>query len=65
MPANTSIDDRYLDIYEAAEYLKVSPQVVRNGALDIHQPLRHVRIGRRYRFKKTWLDEWVAGEKAA
>jgi len=51
-------DDRYLDVYEAAEYLGCSAhwirRMVRRGLL------RHVRVGTRIRTRREWLDQAVA-----
>lgn len=52
------IDDRYYTLPEAAVYLGYSPRTVRRfigkGLIKYSRP------GFRYRFKKDWLDEFMA-----
>lgn len=53
-------DDRLWTIEEAARYLHVHPNTVRNRIDDSGLP--HERIGRALRFRKTDLDEWLADQ---
>ena len=45
----------YLTTSEAAEYLRMHPKTLERLARA--GEVRHARIGRRYLFKRTWLDE--------
>ena len=45
----------YLTTPEAAEYLRMHPKTLERLARA--GEVRYARIGRRYLFKRTWLDE--------
>lgn len=52
-----------LDVYEAAAYLRVSPDTIRRAvvvARDGKAKLAHQRLGSVYRFRKADLDEFGA-----
>lgn len=49
------MNDRYLTTSEAAAYLRLHAKTVQRMARA--GEIRHVRIGRRFLFKRTWLDE--------
>jgi len=47
-----------LTVEQAAEYLQLNPETVRRAARRGRIPA--ARIGRRWRFRKTALDRWLA-----
>lgn len=56
------IDDRYLDVEEAASYLKLSKPSIYRRVSDNTIP--HIKLGRRVLFERDTLDEWVASHRA-
>lgn len=58
------IDDRWIGIEEAAKYLGVNKDTIRNWIKkDIGIPA--YRIGKLWKFKKSELDIWVKSGQAA
>jgi excisionase family DNA binding protein len=58
------LDDRWIGIEEAANYLGVNKDSIRNWIKkDIQIPAH--KIGKQWKFKKTELDEWVKSGKSA
>ena len=58
------IDDKWIGIEAAAEYLDVNKDSIRNWikkefGIPAHQ------IGKQWKFKKSELDEWVKSGKSA
>lgn len=58
------IDDNYISLEDAAEYLNIKPVTLRKWirqkeALPAHQ------IGKLWKFKRLELDEWVNSGKSA
>ena len=58
------IEDNYISLEEAANYLNIKPVTLRkwikqNKDLPAHQ------IGRLWKFKRYELDEWVQSGKSA
>ena len=61
---NKIIEDKWINIDEAAEYLGVKATTIRewikkNNGIPAH------KIGRLWKFKKDELDEWVKSGKSA
>lgn len=57
-------DDRWISIEEAAEYLGVNKDSIRNWIKKGCGIPAH-KIGRQWKFKKAELDEWVKSGKSA
>lgn len=58
------VEENYIGLEEAAEYLNVKPVTIRkwirrDSDIPAHQ------IGRLWKFKKSELDEWVKSGKSA
>jgi len=51
----------FLNVQHIAEYLKVRVSTV--YTLGKEKRIPHYRIGRQIRFKKSEIDEWMAGQK--
>lgn len=47
-----------MDITEAADYLGLHPETLRNKARARELPT--AKVGRRWRFRKVDLDDWLA-----
>lgn len=58
------IDDRWIGIEEAANYLGVNKDTIRNWIKKYTGIPAH-RIGKLWRFKKSELDIWVKSGQAA
>lgn len=61
---NRRLDDNYISLEDAAEYLNIKPVTLRkwikqNMDLPAHQ------IGRLWKFKRSELDAWVNSGKSA
>lgn len=54
--------DRLWSIEEAATYLHVHPNTVRNRIDDSGLP--YERVGRALRFRKSALDQWLSQQSA-
>lgn len=59
-----SVDDSYICLEEAAEYLGIKPVTLR-GWIKKNEDLPAHRIGKLWRFKRKELDDWVASGKSA
>ena len=64
MNKKNAIEDNYISIDEAAEYLGIKTVTLRNWIkkkpdLPVH------RIGKLWKFKRSELDEWIASGKSA
>jgi len=57
------IEDNWIDIAEAAKYLGVTKDSIRNWIKKTDIPA--CKIGKLWRFKKSELDEWVKSGKSA
>ena len=55
---NADYADRWISIEEAAEYLGVSKDTIRNW-IKKNQTIPAHKIGKQWRFKRTELDLWV------
>lgn len=58
------IDDKWIGIEAAAEYLDVNKDSIRNWIKKESGIPAH-KIGKQWKFKKTELDEWVKSGKSA
>lgn len=58
------IEDKWIGIDEAADYLGVNKDSIRNWIKkDIEIPAH--KIGKQWKFKRSELDEWVKSGKSA
>ncbi len=58
------IDDNYIGIEEAAEYLGIKPVTLRKWLKQKPDLPRH-QIGKLWKFKRSELDAWVNSGKSA
>ena len=58
------IDDKWIGIGAAAEYLDVNKDSIRNWIKKESGIPAH-KIGKQWKFKKSELDEWVKSGKSA
>ncbi|WP_294146876.1 helix-turn-helix domain-containing protein [uncultured Clostridium sp.] len=59
-----NLNDNYISIDEAAEYLGIKTVTLRNWIKkDEHIPAH--KIGKLWKFKRSELDEWVNSGKSA
>ncbi len=58
-----SMQDSWIDIEQAAQYLGVNKDTIRNwikkGSVPAH------KVGKLWKFKKSELDEWIKSGKSA
>jgi len=59
-----SIEDKYISLEEAAEYLNIKPVTLRKW-IKAKEDIPAHQIGRLWKFKKSELDEWVQSGKSA
>ena len=59
------IDDGYIGIDEAANYLGIKTITLRGWLKKKETELPAHKIGKLWKFKKTELDEWVQSGKSA
>ena len=58
------LDENYISIEEAAEYLGIKVVTLRTW-IKIKPELPAHKIGKQWKFKKAELDEWVKSGKSA
>lgn len=61
---NDNFDDRWINIEEAASYLGVNKDSIRNWIKNDTDIPAH-KIGKQWKFKKNELDDWVKSGKSA
>ena len=57
------MNDKWIDIKDAAEYLGIKPITVRDWIKNTEIPV--YKIGEKWKFKISELDTWVKSEKSA
>ena len=57
------IDDRWISLEDAASYMDVTKDTVRNLIKKTDIPAR--KIGKLWKFKKSELDEWIKSGNSA
>ena len=62
--ANEIKNDNWINIDEAAEYLGVNKDSIRNWIKRSTEIPAH-KIGKQWKFKKSELDEWVKSGKSS
>lgn len=60
---DTNMQDSWIGIEEAANYLGVTKDTIRNWIRKTDIPAR--KIGKLWRFKRSELDQWVLSGKSA
>ena len=63
--AMTSHEDRWVSIEEAAVYLGVNKDSIRNWIKKQGSDIPAHKIGKQWKFKKSELDSWVKSGKSA
>lgn len=61
----TEMEDKWIGIEEAANYLGVNKDSIRNWIKKEDSEIPAHKIGKQWKFKKTELDEWVKSGKSA
>ena len=61
---NEKIEDNYISIDEAAEYLGIKTVTLRNWIKQDKEIPAH-KVGKLWKFKKTEIDDWVNSGKSA
>lgn len=57
------IDDKWIGLEEAAAYMDVTKDTVRNWIKKTDIPAH--KIGKLWKFKKSEIDEWIKSGKSA
>ena len=60
---NERIEDKWIGLEEAAEYMDVTKDTVRNWIKKTDIPAH--KIGKQWKFKHSELDEWVKSGNSA
>lgn len=63
MMMEQQIDDRWISLEEAASYMDVTKDTVRNLIKKTEIPAH--KIGKLWKFKKSELDEWIKSGNSA
>ena len=58
-------EDKWVGIEEAADYLGVKKDSIRNWIKKADSGIPAHKIGKQWKFKKAELDEWVKSGKSA
>lgn len=58
-------EDKWVGIEEAADYLGVNKDSIRNWIKKADSGIPAYKIGKQWKFKKAELDEWVKSGKSA
>lgn len=58
-------EDRWISIEDAAEYLDVNKDTIRNWIKKETSDIPAHKIGKQWKFKKSELDNWVKSGKSA
>ena len=60
-----NINDKWISIEEAAEYLGINPVTLRGWIRNNKDGIPANKIGKQWKFKVSELDEWVKSGKSA
>ena len=60
---NEKIEDKWIGLEEAADYMDVTKDTVRNWIKKTDIPAH--KIGKLWKFKKSEIDEWIKSGKSA
>lgn len=61
----TEMEDRWISIEDAADYLGVNKDSIRNWIKKEDSQIPAHKIGKQWKFKKSELDEWVKSGRSA
>lgn len=61
----SEMEDKWIGIEEAANYLGVNKDSIRNWIKKEDSEIPARKIGKQWKFKKKELDEWVKSGKSA
>lgn len=61
----TDIQDKYINLEEAAEYLGIKQVTLRSWIKNPKVEIPARKIGRFWKFKVSEIDEWVKSGKSA
>lgn len=61
----TSIQDNYISLEEAADYLGIKPVTLRGWIKRPEKDFPAHKIGKFWRFKRSEIDSWVNSGKSA
>ena len=61
---NENYNDCWIEIAEAAEYMGVTKETIRNW-IKKKNGIPAKKIGKLWKFKKSELDEWIKSGKSA
>lgn len=59
------IEDKWINIEEASEYLGVNKDTIRNWIKKEDSNIPAHKIGKQWKFKKSELDNWVKSGKSS
>ena len=59
------INDNYISLDEAAEYLGIKPVTLRSWIRNPNNEVPAYKIGKFWKFKRTEIDVWVQSGKSA
>lgn len=59
------MEDKWISIEDAADYLGVNKDSIRNWIKKVDSQIPARKIGKQWKFKKSELDEWVKSGKSA
>ena len=57
--------DRWISIDEAAEYLGVNKDTLRNWIKNEESQIPANKVGKQWKFKRSELDAWIKSGKSA
>lgn len=60
---NEKVEDKWIGLEEAADYMDVTKDTVRNWIKRTDIPAH--KIGKLWKFKKSEIDEWIKSGKSA
>nr|DAG14634.1 MAG TPA: helix-turn-helix domain protein [Caudoviricetes sp.] len=59
------IEDKWISIEEAADYLGVNKDTIRNWIKKEDSEIPACKIGKQWKFKRSELDAWVKSGKSS
>ena len=59
------LEDKWISIEEAADYLGVNKDTIRNWIKKENSEIPACKIGKQWKFKRSELEEWVRSGKSA
>ena len=59
------LEDKWISIEEAADYLGVNKDTIRNWIKKKNSEIPACKIGKQWKFKRSELDAWVKSGKSS